>query len=85
MTDPQSKDLLSRLQAKYPKHKVISEPDPDCICKGTGERKIKPTRLWPNGRESPCLCICLSGAGRAAAVRIVANAARKIKQEEFGE
>jgi hypothetical protein len=74
-------ELLDRLKTKYPHYKVITEPDTSCGCKGAGERKIKPSRLWPNGHEMPCLCVCLSDdVPRAELVREFGNAARRIKE-----
>ena len=74
-------ELLDRLKAKYPRYKVISEPDPECGCKGTGEKHVRPSEFWPNGRDAPCLCICLSGDGRAAVTRAFGNAAKKVADE----
>jgi hypothetical protein len=74
-------ELLDRLKAKYPLYKVISEPDPECGCKGTGERHVKPSEFWPNGRDAPCLCICLSGNHRAECVQVFGKAANKVADE----
>lgn len=74
-------ELLDRLKAKYPHYKVISEPDKACGCKGVGERHIKPSELFPNGRDAPCLCICLSGDGRADCVQAFGKAAKKVYDE----
>ena len=74
-------ELLDRLKAKYPHYKVISEPDPECNCKGAGERKLKPSKTWPNGHEFPCLCVCLSDdVPRAHLVREFGAAAKRIKE-----
>ena len=74
-------ELFDRLKAKYPLYKVISEPDPECGCKGTGERHVKPSEHWPNGRDAPCLCICLSGDRRAECVQVFGKAAKKVADE----
>lgn len=71
-------ELLDTIRAKYPNYKVISEPDPECTCKGAGERTVKPSRLWPNGHSFPCLCVCLSGGARADCVKAVGQAARRL-------
>jgi len=74
-------ETLERLRAKYPHYKVISEPDPACNCGGKGERHIKPSGLFPAGRDAPCLCICLSGDGRADVTKAFGNAAKKVYDE----
>lgn len=74
-------ELLDKLKAKYSHYKVISEPDLECGCKGSGERHIKPSELRPGGRDTPCLCICLSGNERAACVRAFGIAAAKVASE----
>lgn len=74
-------ELLDRLKAKYPHYKILSEPDPECGCKGTGERRVKPSEFWPDGRDTPCLCICLSGEGRADCVQAFGKAAKKVADE----
>ncbi|MFA5036436.1 MAG: hypothetical protein WC479_04600 [Candidatus Izemoplasmatales bacterium] len=44
------------IQAKFPKWKVIYEPNPDCKwCQGTG---IKQTSSQVNP-ERPCVCVCI--------------------------
>lgn len=78
-------ELLDKLRAKHPHHKIISEPDPACGCKGTGERRVKPCDSWPAGRDTPCLCICLSGDGRAECVQAFGNAAKKVYAEFKGD
>jgi len=74
-------NIVERLKAKYPRYKVINTPDPQCMCKGTDEKKLPPSRLFPNGHEMPCLCVCLSGEGRAEVVKVFGNAARNLKRE----
>lgn len=74
-------ELLDGLKAKYPHYKIISEPDPACGCKGAGERRVKPSEFWPDGRDTPCLCIFLSGEGRAECVQIFGKAAKKVAEE----
>jgi hypothetical protein len=74
-------ELLNRLKAKYPHYKIISEPDPECGCKGAGERRVKPSEFWPEGRDTPCLCICLSGQSRAPCVKAFGEAAKKVAAE----
>jgi hypothetical protein len=74
-------ELLDGLKAKYPNYKIISEPDPECGCKGSGERWVKPSEFWPDGRHTPCLCICLSGHGRAECVKVFGKAAKKAYDE----
>lgn len=74
-------ELLDRLKVKYPHYKIISEPDPACGCKGAGERWVKPSAFWPEGRHTLCLCICLSGDGRAEYVQVFGKAAKKVANE----
>lgn len=74
-------ELLDSLKAKYPHYKILSEPDPACGCKGKGERWVKPSAFWPDGRYTPCLCICLSGDGRADCVQAFGKAAKKVYDE----
>jgi len=72
-------ELLDTLKAKYPRWKVISEPDSDCSCAGKGERRTNA------GVEYPCPCVCLSeieGWSRAEFVRGIGNAARRIMNKE---
>ena len=74
--------LLDELKLKFPRFKVISEPDVNCSCKGSGERRTQ------NGHEFPCLCVCLSeiaGYSRADTVRDVGNAAKRIMKPAPGE
>lgn len=82
VTSDQMSPLVERLKAKYPHYKIISEPDPACTCKGAGERKMKPSRLWPEGHEFPCMCVCLSGDHRADCVKLVGEAAKRVAREE---
>jgi hypothetical protein len=77
--------LLDQLKAKYPKHKILSEPDTDCGCKGAGERRIKPSKLFPEGRDVCCLCICLSGDRRAEVTKAFGQAAKRVYEEQFGK
>ena len=74
-------ELLDKLKAKYPKYKILSEPDPACGCNGAGERRVKPSEFWPDGRDTPCLCICLSGDGRAECTQAFGKAAKKVADE----
>ena len=78
-------DLVAKLRVKYPHYKIISEPDANCTCKGAGERKAPPSRLWPDGHEFPCLCVCLSGDLRAECVKLVGQAAKRVREQEFGK
>lgn len=65
----------AELQAKYPTWKcIISEPDPECTCKGAGFRETKKFSV-------PCLCACLhivEGFDRAAMTKAVGEAAKRI-------
>lgn len=76
-------DLLDKLKVKYPTYKILSEPDPECGCRGAGERRVKPSEFWPDGRATPCLCICLSGDHRAECVSLFGKAAKKVHDECF--
>jgi hypothetical protein len=69
--------LLESLKTKYPGWKVISEPDPECKCKGTGQH---PTRA----DTTPCLCVCLGTDpvySRVELCRAVGAAAKKALEE----
>lgn len=79
ITADEMSPLVQALRVKFPHYKIVSEPDPECTCKGSGERTLKPSSAWPNGHKFPCMCVCLSGDHRAECVKLVGQAARRIK------
>lgn len=71
----------SALQAKYPNFTIRNEPDPECSCRGTGERPPS-----SSGHVIPCLCACLSephSAQKREAMVAIGRAARRAKREIF--
>ena len=74
-------DLLERLKVKYPTHKILSEPLPDCSCKGTGERQTK-----ERGKRL-CFCPCVTGTDevRRDAVKAFYGAMKKIREDILRE
>jgi hypothetical protein len=44
---------LAALQARFPHHKIKSQPTPGCTC-------TDGVRTEKSGNQFPCLCVCMS-------------------------